>query len=239
MDHLNINHQKMTGLKTGHDLVKLFYVDLLGLSLDPRKIENIEKGRKTLWVNVGINQFHLPEAETAQVFDGVITLAFKDKSTLETVLTKLQNPSLTSQLDKTKFKWSSGGSGEDGAMVCDPWGSTFRLVVDPAAEDVRGRQPVCNHNTLFPLSHKNTLPSPLTLTHRTCPACHHNTFSLLPSLTRIHLTHTHTSLMRCQFSSHTKPTSRILKYVHPSLFHSLPFILSFSCDRGHHLALVL
>ena len=112
------------------------------VALDPRKMENIEKGRKTLWTNAGINQFHLPEAETAQVFDGVITLAFKDKTSLETVLTNLQNPLLTSQLDNTKFHWSAAGGGSEEAVVNDPWGSTFRLVVDPAAEDVRGRQPV-------------------------------------------------------------------------------------------------
>ena len=156
MDHLNINHQKMTGLKTGHELVKLFYVDTLGLSLDPRKIENIEKGRKTLWTNAGINQFHLPEAETAQVFDGVITLAFKDKSSLSSVLEKLQNPSLASQLDNTKFRWS-GGSGADGLVVNDPWGSTFRLVVDPSAGDVRGRQPVGSHTYSPSLSHTASL----------------------------------------------------------------------------------
>jgi hypothetical protein len=62
MDHLNLNHEA-----SRHDLVKAFYFDVLGLVPDPRKAENMEKGRKTLWANAGITQFHLPEAERSQV----------------------------------------------------------------------------------------------------------------------------------------------------------------------------
>ncbi len=62
LDHLNINHESGR-----HDLLKSFYFDILGCSVDPRKEENLAKGKKTLWANAGINQFHLPEAATAQV----------------------------------------------------------------------------------------------------------------------------------------------------------------------------
>ncbi len=62
LDHLNINHESGR-----HDLLKKFYFDILGCSVDPRKEENLAKGKKTLWANAGINQFHLPEAATAQV----------------------------------------------------------------------------------------------------------------------------------------------------------------------------
>ena len=44
-----------------HDLLKAFYFDLLGFAVDPRKIENLDKGKKTLWANAGIAQLHLPE----------------------------------------------------------------------------------------------------------------------------------------------------------------------------------
>ena len=38
-----------------------------------------EIGKKTLWANVGMHQFHLPEGKPdAQVFDGVITLIHED-----------------------------------------------------------------------------------------------------------------------------------------------------------------
>ena len=46
LDHLNINHEKGR-----HDLVKAFFFDTLKLIPDPRKKENFEKGRKTLWAN--------------------------------------------------------------------------------------------------------------------------------------------------------------------------------------------
>ena len=46
VDHLNLNHEKGR-----HDLLKAFYFDLLGLGVDPRKEDNIAKGKKTLWAN--------------------------------------------------------------------------------------------------------------------------------------------------------------------------------------------
>ena len=42
VDHLNINHEKGR-----HDIVKEFYFNLLRLGSDPRKEENIEKGKGT------------------------------------------------------------------------------------------------------------------------------------------------------------------------------------------------
>ena len=65
LDHVNMNHEKGR-----HDLVKAFYFDVLGLTADPRKAENLELGRKGVWANAGITQFHLPEADAAQVLDG-------------------------------------------------------------------------------------------------------------------------------------------------------------------------
>ena len=135
MDHLNINHQK-----SRHDLLKSFYVDVLGLILDPRKAENIEKGRKTIWINAGITQFHLPEEECAQVFDGVVTLAYKDNASLQEVISRLQHP--PDLLQSTSFSWSENSDiNNSDILVKDPWGSQFRLVVDPDAQDDRGSQP--------------------------------------------------------------------------------------------------
>ena len=68
-----MNHEKGR-----HDLVKAFYFDVLGLTADPRKAENLELGRKGVWANAGITQFHLPEADAAQVLDGSITLVYSD-----------------------------------------------------------------------------------------------------------------------------------------------------------------
>ena len=72
LDHINMNHEKGR-----HDWLKAFYVDFLQCALDPRKIENVELGRKTIWCNIGAQQFHLPEGKPgAQVLDGIITLVY-------------------------------------------------------------------------------------------------------------------------------------------------------------------
>ena len=42
---------------------KGFYVDLLQCSIDPRKLDNVQSGKKTIWMNIGCNQFHLPEGK--------------------------------------------------------------------------------------------------------------------------------------------------------------------------------
>ena len=81
VDHLNINHERGR-----HDLLAAFYFDVLGCAADPRKSDNLASGRKTLWANAGISQFHLPEADAAQVFDGVITLAYAELSAVRSRL---------------------------------------------------------------------------------------------------------------------------------------------------------
>ena len=100
LDHLNLNHQKGR-----HDLLRSFYFDTLGLALDPRKQENADKGRKTLWANAGITQFHLPEEESAQVFDGVVTLSYTEPSpaAFEALRKRLAQPPAI--LADTYFTW--------------------------------------------------------------------------------------------------------------------------------------
>ena len=44
VDHLNINHEK-----SRHDLATAFYSGVLGCVADPRKAENLEAGKGTLW----------------------------------------------------------------------------------------------------------------------------------------------------------------------------------------------
>ena len=128
LDHLNLNHEKGR-----HDLLKAFYFDVLGCAVDPRKEENLEKGRKTLWANSGINQFHLPEAETAQVLDGVVSMAYPS---LDAVRARLEDAPAV--LAASKFAWHE----TDGQLVVtDPWGSRFRIFADPSMRDERGVQP--------------------------------------------------------------------------------------------------
>ena len=134
LDHLNINHEKGR-----HDLLKQFYIDTLGLAIDPRKLEKIEKGKGGVWANCGITQFHLGEGEpSAQVHHGTITLAYKfsDFSIVKENL--LKSKSLHSLMG-TKFNWKEEDCNR--IRVTDPWGSTFLLLVDDTCEDPRGCQP--------------------------------------------------------------------------------------------------
>ena len=131
VDHLNVNHEKGR-----HDLLTAFYVDVLGCALDPRKVENLERGKGTLWANVGIHQFHLPEGKPdAQKLDGQITLGY---DSLDGVKRRLMDP--PSVLLDSLFEASEG---VDGTLVLvDPWGTRFQLVSfdDEPAGDPRGAQ---------------------------------------------------------------------------------------------------
>jgi len=141
LDHLNLNHEKGR-----HDLVKAFYFDILGCAVDPRKAENLALGRKGVWANAGMHQFHLSEGETAQVFDGEVSLAY---DSLASVQTRLENPPKV--LADSAFHWTRANSSspssstehdkDDALHVIDPWGTSFRLIEKSTARDRRGRQP--------------------------------------------------------------------------------------------------
>lgn len=132
LDHLNINHEKGR-----HDWLKAFYFDFLNCAVDPRKEENLLQGRKTLWANIGANQFHLPEGKPdAQILNGMITLSYQNLSAVQNRYQKVKN-----QLQGTNFAIRVNDD-EDGSLeVTDPWGNLFRLVQgDPAELDARGLQ---------------------------------------------------------------------------------------------------
>jgi hypothetical protein len=63
LDHLNINHERGR-----HDWLKAFYFDFLRCTADPHKQENLTAGKKTVWANIGANQFHLPEGNQTHRF---------------------------------------------------------------------------------------------------------------------------------------------------------------------------
>jgi len=134
LDHLNINHEKGR-----HDLVRAFYVETLGLVLDERKRENIDKGRKTLWTNAGITQFHLPEADKAQIFDGIVTLSCTDANheCYDALVSRLEAP--PDLLANTYFSWLKLTA--KSVAVRDPWGTCFLIKHDPTKRDPRGEQP--------------------------------------------------------------------------------------------------
>ena len=134
LDHVNMNHEKGR-----HDLVKAFYFDVLGLTVDPRKAENLELGRKGVWANAGITQFHLPEADAAQVLDGSITLVYSDLAAA-----KQRCAFAPEVLAGTNYSWverSDWAQGSCELHVTCPWGTHFVLRQDVGAYDARGAQP--------------------------------------------------------------------------------------------------
>ena len=140
LDHLNINHEKGR-----HDALKAFYFDFLGMAIDPRKYENYESGKKTLWANIGMHQFHLPEGKPdAQVFNGLITLVYDNLDVLmNRYKAYLDGDEKYSALKETEFLV---GRVDNMMLVTDPWGSQFCILKsDNAVEDRAagvGAQPV-------------------------------------------------------------------------------------------------
>lgn len=129
LDHINMNHGKGR-----HDWLKAFYGDFLGCAWDPRKAKNLDSGSKTLWVNLGAHQFHLPEGSPdAQVLDGIITLLHPSPNTL---LKRYD----TLKADVLKETFFDATNNDEGMLVTDPWGTRFRIL-ESENKDPRGSQP--------------------------------------------------------------------------------------------------
>jgi len=141
---LNINHEKGQ-----QDVLKAFYFDFLGCAIDPRKYENYIAGKKTLWANIGMHQFHLPEGKpSAQVFSGLITLLYSDFSQLMDRYNAYldgedDDDERFAPLKETEF---SVGMVDDMMLVTDPWGNQFCILQsdDPVEDRAAhvGSQPV-------------------------------------------------------------------------------------------------
>jgi hypothetical protein len=116
LDHLKINHEQGR-----HDWLKAFYFDFLQCVVDPRKQKKIDVGKKTVWANIGANQFHLPEGKPdAQVLEGVVTLVYPCLEDCRGSVGLVKE-----QLRGSQFQVNQV---EEALHVSDPWGNQFRLV---------------------------------------------------------------------------------------------------------------
>lgn len=149
-----MNHEKGR-----HDWLKAFYGNdnnneegeggFLQCVFDPRKLENLQLGRKTLWANIGSNQFHLSEGSPdAQVLDGCVTIVYPSLDALKkrynTIMaTKYQNNNNCLKESKFQMKIIEEENEKHSLMVTDPWGTNFRIVEenDKNKRDNRGSQP--------------------------------------------------------------------------------------------------
>merc|ERR1711966_171320 len=132
LDHININHEKGR-----HDTLKAFYFDFLGCAIDPRKHENYLAGTKTVWANIGMQQFHPPEGKPdAQVFDGVITLVYDDLEDLKERHSQyLEGDERFAPLKETEF---TVGVLDDMMLVTDPWGNQLVILCSDDPTEDRG-----------------------------------------------------------------------------------------------------
>jgi hypothetical protein len=139
LDHLNINHQKGQ-----QDALKAFYFDFLKCSIDPRKYENYLAGEKTVWANLGMHQFHLPEGKPdAQVLDGVITIIHENvEGLIQRYSDFLGGEEKFAPLQNTEFHMDVERDDDDldeiMLMVMDPWGNQFCILPTDDAEQDRG-----------------------------------------------------------------------------------------------------
>lgn len=110
-------------------------------------MENLEKGSKTLWANIGAQQFHLPEGKPdAQVLKGEIRLCFP-KSDLETLIQRYDANDFPEVLKDSHFDLTRPKGEKDTLTsaneirITDPWGSKFQIVASQErVKDVRGTQ---------------------------------------------------------------------------------------------------
>lgn len=79
LEHINLN-------VPNHKYILDFYINILGMGLDPRRAQNVAKGEGTIWCNCGASQFHLPYGEEAQTIPGSIGLRY---DTLEPLKARL------------------------------------------------------------------------------------------------------------------------------------------------------
>ena len=91
----------------------LFYVTGLGFTRDPY----IDFGTFNMWVNLGEQQFHLPQAD-AQVFRGHIGVVVPDLDDLKKRLGFIARP-----MQGTAFAWEER---EDHIALTCPWGNRIR-----------------------------------------------------------------------------------------------------------------
>ncbi len=107
----------------------------------PRKIENLEKGSKTLWANIGAQQFHLPEGKPdAQVLKGEIRLCFPNAD-FKSLIERYNRNEFPEVLKDSQFGMTTIKGDNDAIQLTDPWGSKFTIVAsDARKKDNRGVQ---------------------------------------------------------------------------------------------------
>jgi len=148
---LLLDHFCMDYEKGRQDVLKAFYFDFLACAIDPRTKDNYDSEKKTLFANIGLNQFRLSEGTPdAQVFDGSITLVYEDLNVLmKRYCDFLLGAERFAPLKDTKFHVSLANGK---MLVTEPWGNKFVLLLSNHPEECRaenlGAQPLIKGHAL-------------------------------------------------------------------------------------------
>lgn len=119
LEHVNLNI-------ADRELGQQFYIAALGAGEDTRTDEVLKRvpgATGLLWANLGLQQFHLPVDEEAQLLRGEIHIDYPSMESLQELEVRLQ--AAESTLAGTQFEWRQEG---DGLRVRCPWGNTFVLA---------------------------------------------------------------------------------------------------------------
>ena len=152
LDHLNINHKKGT-----HDALSTFYFHTLGFRPDPRKADNLEKGRDTVWANAGATQVHLSEGKPQpQVLDGFVTLKYPSSSSLRALVSRAEENGVEAQ-------YSDADPDHPIVTLFCPYGNRFVAEVglgDPRGYQAEAEKALCNGISELTLHTKSSADLP-------------------------------------------------------------------------------
>jgi len=121
LEHLNLN-------VPNHDYILDFYVDILGMGLDPRQAGSVAKGEGCVWMNCGATQFHLPYGDVAQVVPGSIGLWYEDLTGLKDRLSRYDDDSIVEENVKPFQSYSIGideRTKREHVRIIDRYGNIF------------------------------------------------------------------------------------------------------------------
>lgn len=97
-----------------HRLATLYFIAGLGFTRDPYRMVAV----RNMWVNVGLQQFHLP-INAPTPFPGEVGVAVPDLARTKETLAEV-----APQLEDTAFSWQA----ENGTLATrDPWGHAIRV----------------------------------------------------------------------------------------------------------------
>ncbi|KAI9031961.1 hypothetical protein DFJ74DRAFT_763738 [Hyaloraphidium curvatum] len=136
LEHVNLTVPKGP---EAHALARAFYFGVLGCAEDPRPVQLMGRHGGLLWANAGLQQFHLPAAEQAQVLRGRIVIEVAD---LDAVAGNAERAMRDGTFRRTEFSMRrvqyapplAFEGAKDALLLTCPWGNKIVAVEAAPAE---------------------------------------------------------------------------------------------------------